>query len=109
MDWEIVLKGRVDEHGHIDIEEKVDLPAGEITLIVKRPAISITLAEAKRLMLEEPEERELTPEQLAEYHRLNQQFLALASDDLDLPPDYADEIDHYLYGTPKRNVSKDQD
>ena len=29
-------------------------------------------------------------------------ILALARDDLDLPPDFAAQLDHYLYGTPKR-------
>jgi hypothetical protein len=28
--------------------------------------------------------------------------IAAMAQDLNLPPDYAEQVDHYLYGTPKR-------
>ncbi len=51
-----------------------------------------------RVTIESVEQAEPAPE---EPPGLLERIAALAQD-LDLPPDYAEQIDHYLYGTPKR-------
>lgn len=56
---------------------------------------SIRLEEAR--LAAEP-----TEEQWAEHDRLMKNLAEIGGKDLGLPKDYSDEIDHYLYGTPKR-------
>ena len=70
---DIILRGYVQADGRVIIEDKVDLPPGEIWLRVLQETITTPLEEAKRL-LSEPE-AEMTPEELAEYHRLNRDLL----------------------------------
>jgi hypothetical protein len=100
----LTLKGRVEADGRLVIDEKVDLPPGEITLMVQ-PRVqiqSISLEEAKR---ELANPRELTGEEWAETARIYDEMARLAdlAGDLGLPADYGDELDHYLYGTLKRS------
>lgn len=101
------ITGIVQPDGRILSNEAVDLPAGsEVRLEVMEESWiprGVTLAEAKRL-LAEADDRPMTPEEEAAYHRAFDELRKLAREDTGLPPDYADEIDHYLYGTPKRTA-----
>ncbi len=69
----MTLRGTI-KNGHVQLESASDLPDG--TPVDVRPAQPRTLAE---------------------------RLLEHAIDDPTLPKDFASEIDHYLYGTPKRN------
>ena len=100
---DIVLTGIVQEDGSVLVEGKVDMPPGrKLDLIVRTRTFSVSLEEAK-IKLAEATQHEWTSEEEAEYHRLHAQLRDMAMDDTGLPEDYADEIDHYLYGTPKRS------
>jgi hypothetical protein len=89
------------DDGRVISGGKAETPQEELfPLIPLRRTQSISLEEAKR-RLAEPEP-ELTPEQQAELNRLYEE-LSASAEPLDLPPDYANEIDHYLYGVPKRS------
>ncbi len=94
----------VHPDGHVEVKEKVDLPPGEYLFALKyEPMHSVTLEEAKKHL---PEERELTDEELAELKRAYD-LLDIGAENTGLPADYADELDHYLYGTPRRNSEND--
>lgn len=99
---DLIIRGRVEPDGRLVLEqEKVDLPPGSVEIHIhpKPKTYSVTIEEAKRLLAQE---RQFTDEEWAEISKLHQSHLAVA-EDLGLPEDYADEIDHYLYGTPKRS------
>lgn len=104
MTDEIILTGFVQEDGTVKVMGRVDMPRGSIIRLVVQPRHSVpipqgvTLAEALKIV-----PKELTPEQEEELNDALMRFLSLARDDLGLPPDYPDELDHYLYGTPKRS------
>lgn len=104
MTDEIILTGFVQEDGTVKVMGRVDMPRGSIIRLVVQPRHSVpipqgvTLAEALKIV-----PKEMTPEQEEKLHEALMRFLNAGSDDLGLPPDYPDELDHYLYGTPKRS------
>lgn len=103
----IVLTGVVQDGGSVKVEGKVDLPSGSRVRLLVHPEqhvpIGLTLAEALKF-----EVKEMTPEEEeALYHEATARFLEAGGHDLGLPEDYADELDHYLYGTPKRASEKE--
>lgn len=100
---DIVLTGVVQADGSVKVEG-ADLPQGmQVRVVVQFEAsgdympIGVTLAQLRQMT-----PREMSPDEEAEYNRIYDEMLAMGRDDLGLPPAYADELDHYLYGTPKR-------
>lgn len=106
-----LLTGVVQEDGSILIRDAAGFRPGERVWLQVQPfeiPKSVTLEEAKR-QLAEWDEQELTEEQIAAFKELDALFEAAAVDDSGLPEDHADEMDHYLYGTPKRSGGKEVD
>ncbi len=107
---EMILTGVVRSDGIIESREKIDLPPGQVVeLRIQTPKVepipSVSLEEAKRLIALDMS-RELTEEEKALYDQAYEQLDRAASDTLGLPADFPDELDHYLYGTPRR-IPKD--
>lgn len=100
-----VITGIVREDGIIESREKIDLPPGQKVTLFVHPetatieSVSVSLEEAKQRLSEAPQ---LTEAEWAEYDRLTKLLIEIGGSDTGLPKDYANEIDHYLYGTPKR-------
>lgn len=97
--------GIVQADGSIKLEGEADLPVGTrvevVAQVARVPEIrSMTLEEAKAWVAQE--HPPLTEEQEAEYERIYDRFEEVTTDSAGLPDDYPDELDHYLYGTPKR-------
>ena len=95
---EVILTGEVQADGRLVLDEIVDLPPGKVEIVVRRKSFSVSLEEAKR-QIAKGDTR--TDDQRAAAKRIYQE-MAEGVDGLDLPEDYVDELDHYLYGTPKR-------
>jgi hypothetical protein len=103
---DLLLSAVVQADGQLVIDGKVDFPPGtRVQVMLWREPVSVTLEEAKRRLATI---RELTPEEEAEFHRLYAQLDAAAVDNLGFPEDYIDELDHYLYGAPKRSAALDE-
>lgn len=107
----ITLKGIVLPDGKIEVQGESPLRPGEqveITVFPPLPKMgSISLEEAKRRFAEP--EREMTPEEEALYHEAYRLLDKAVTDDAGWPEDYVDELDHYLYGTPKRSESEESE
>lgn len=99
---DITLRGTVLANGDIHILDKHQLTEGQAVEIVVRPSAYGTQIEATKRKMAGHTEKELTE---AEQERIRAIY-ALMDDaiieDSGFPHDYADELDHYLYGTPKR-------
>jgi len=103
----IILTGVVQTDGSVQVKETVNLPPGtEIKLFTETLSQSAGLEEVKK-RLAEMEQYELTPEEEARYHAAYAKLDTIQGDFSDLPEDYIDELDHYLYGTPKRSEDTD--
>lgn len=101
--FEIHVKGHIQADGSIIIDDKVALPAGEVELIIRPQSQhiglkSVSLAEAEMILKNLPE---LSPAQLAETERIYTEMGQ--GQPLDLPDDFLDELDHYLYDSPRRD------
>lgn len=96
------LRGTVLANGDIHVLDTHHLTEGQTVEIVVRPSSYEAQIEATKRKMAEHAEKELTE---AEQERIRAIY-ALMDDaiieDSGLPDDYADELDHYLYGTPKR-------
>lgn len=105
---QMVLTGIVQADGSILIKDAPGFRPGDEVRVHIEPSQTfeipkgVSLEEAKRWMAED---HEMTPEEEAEYHMAHERLRNLIIEDSGLPDDYADEIDHYLYGTPKRGKS----
>jgi hypothetical protein len=103
-----ILTGIVLPDGKIEVQGESDLQPGQaVQVVVEKSWIpeSASIEEVKQ-WLDEPEQ-EMTTEGLKHYHAAWALLDSIARDDLDLPEDYVDELDHYLYGTPKRSENPD--
>ena len=87
----ITVGGTVDENGYLTLDEPLKLPPGKVTVVIRSE--SITLEEAKKWQQERPDLSE-TQWQAIEAAYLTK-FPQL--EDTELPPDLADNLDHYLY------------
>lgn len=95
---DITSRGTVLANGDIKVLDQYRLLEGQEVEIVVRPSTYAEQIEAtKRWMAQEP-----TPEQQARLHEIYAMLEEAIIEDSGLPDDYADELDHYLYGTPKR-------
>ncbi len=95
---DITLRGTVLANGDIQILDEHHLTVGQAVEIIVRPSSYAAQIEAtKQWMAQEP-----TPEQEARLDNLYAMFEETVIEDSGFPADYADELDHYLYGTPKR-------
>lgn len=74
---DMVITGIVREDGIIESREKIDLPPGQKVTLLVHPETET-------------------------YDRLTKLLIEIGGSDTGLPKDYANEIDHYWYGTPKR-------
>lgn len=105
----IILKGIVLPDGKIEVQGESPLRPGEQVEITVTPPLpkmgSISLEEAKRRFAEP--EREMTPEEEALYHEAYEILRNNTIENTGLPEDHVDEMDHYLYGTPKRSESSE--
>jgi hypothetical protein len=105
---ELILKGTVLPDGKIEVQGPSALRPGEEVEIraARLPKMhSVSLQEAQRLLAEP--EREMTEEEAAWYHQAFAMLAQATFDGSDLPEDYIDELDHYLYGTPKRSENRE--
>ncbi|MBZ0316617.1 MAG: hypothetical protein K8L91_09375 [Anaerolineae bacterium] len=98
---DITLRGTVLANGDIKVLDQYRLLEGQEVEIVVRPSTYAEQIEAtKQWMAQEP-----TPEQQAHLDGFYAMLEETVIEDSGLPADYADELDHYLYGTPKRRSS----
>lgn len=105
---DITLRGTVLANGDIHILDKHPLTEGQAVEIVVRPSAYAEQIEATKRKISEHAEKELTE---AEQERIRAIYALMDEaiiDDSGLPDDYADELDHYLYGTPKRRQSGEE-
>lgn len=102
MAEEVMLRGKVDATGRLILEQEiVNLEPGTVEVIVRRKTSSGTLDEVKQRLANPPV---LTLEQRKRVEELYDQHEKIA-EDLDLPPDFIDNLDNYLYG--KDNFDKE--
>ncbi|MBZ0316624.1 MAG: hypothetical protein K8L91_09410 [Anaerolineae bacterium] len=103
-----ILRGIVLPDGKIEVQGESPLRPGEqvqITVAVNIPDGS-TLDEVKRWMAEP--DKPLTDHDRAKIAEAYAILDAATMDNTGLPDDYADELDHYLYGTPRRDKPEEK-
>lgn len=94
---DITLRGTVLANGDIHVLDKHQLTEGQAVEIVVRPnSYEAQIEATKQWMAQEP-----TPEQEARLDGFYAMLEETVIEDSGLPADYADELDHYLYGTPQ--------
>ncbi len=105
---DITLHGTVLANGDIKILDEHHLTAGQAVEIIVRPSSYAAQIEATKRKIAEHAEQELSDiqrERIREIYALMEDAII---EDAGLPDDYADELDHYLYGTPKRRQSSEE-
>lgn len=92
---EFIIQGKVEADGTLVLESnKVDLSPGKVEVVVRRKTYGVTLEEAKHWLANPPqltEEERKRVDELYDSHRKN-------AEHLNLPSDFIDNLDHYLYG-----------